>query len=267
MKGILMRNYLTILHQKMIQAKCARDMRPYKESRSGRCFIIGNGPSLKIADLELLQNEVTFASNRIYGLFDRTSWRPTYYASQDDGVILEIKDKLLDVSRQVQHMFLNGNVMRVYSAKLKQQENVSFMYIRPTAVGKKSMDIDVPNGIHNGINISYTMIELAIYMGFTEIYLLGIDHNYVTKINQQGETVLDGNSSANYFTGIAPLKYEAKVTEKDLSLLMDASTAAYQNAKTYAAAHGIKIYNATRGGHLEVFERVNFDDVVKEVNQ
>lgn len=260
-----MNNYLAVLHQKMIQAKCARDMLPYKNTKSGRCFIIGNGPSLKIADLEVLRDETTFASNRIYGLFDRTSWRPTYYASQDDGVIQEIKDKLLDVSRQVRHMFLNGNVMRIYPAQLRKQKNVSFMYIRPTAEGKKGMDIDVPDGIHNGINISYTMIELAIYMGFTEIYLLGIDHHYVTKKNNHGETVLDGNSPNNYFAGIAPLKYEAKVKEKDLTHLMDESTSAYQNAKAYADAHGIKIYNATRGGYLEVFERVNLDDVVKGV--
>ncbi len=33
-------------------------------------------------------------------------------------------------------------------------------------------------------------------------------------------------------------------------------------AKNYADSHGIKILNATRGGKLEVFERVNFDEIV-----
>ncbi len=35
----------------------------------------------------------------------------------------------------------------------------------------------------------------------------------------------------------------------------------YKSAGNYADIHGIKIYNATRGGKLEVFERVNFDSL------
>ena len=36
---------------------------------------------------------------------------------------------------------------------------------------------------------------------------------------------------------------------------------AYKIAKKYAETHGIKIYNATRGGEMEVFERVDFDSL------
>ena len=257
----MMRRILGQIHQLIVKHKCKSDMLPFHNTCSGRCFVIGCGPSLKVEDLEKLKGEATFASNRIYAMFERTDWRPRYYASQDDGVLHEIKDKLLEVSKQVGTMFLSGNVMRIYSSELKRQKNVKFMYINTTSEGKQKMDIDVPDGIHNGINISYTLIELAIYMGFKEIYLLGIDHNYITKKNQQGETVLDGNSTANYFAGIAPLKYEAKVKEEDLTHLMDGSTNAYQNAKIFADDHGIKIFNATRGGHLEVFERIDFDRI------
>ena len=35
----------------------------------------------------------------------------------------------------------------------------------------------------------------------------------------------------------------------------------YMCAKEYAERHEIKIYNATRGGKLEVFERVDFDSL------
>jgi hypothetical protein len=44
-------------------------------------------------------------------------------------------------------------------------------------------------------------------------------------------------------------------------LSVDKTTKAYQSAKAYADAHGIKVYNATRGGKLEVFERVDFDSL------
>lgn len=250
------------LHQKLVRERCRRDMLPLANCASGRCFVIGSGPSLRAEDLDMLVDEVTFASNRIYGIFGRTEWRPTYYASQDDGVLLEICDALPGVSCEVGTMILSGNVMRRYPRRLKKRKNVKFMYIETTPEGKRRFDADVPSGIHNGINISYTLIELAVFIGYREIYLLGIDHSYVTKKNEVGQTVLDGNSRSNYFEGIAPLKYEAKVSTDDMEHVMDASTAAYHNAKEYADSHGIRIMNATRGGCLEVFERVDFDSIV-----
>lgn len=53
----------------------------------GRCFIIGNGPSLTMTDLEQLRDEVTFASNKIYLAFKMTSWRPSYYVLEDNHMI------------------------------------------------------------------------------------------------------------------------------------------------------------------------------------
>ena len=40
-----------------------------------RAFILGNGPSLSIADLNKLKNEITFASNKIYLAFEKTDIR------------------------------------------------------------------------------------------------------------------------------------------------------------------------------------------------
>lgn len=242
------------INQVFVQMKCKRDMLPFRNIASGRCFVVGSGPSLTINDLELIKNEDSFSSNRIYGIFPKTSWRPMYYACQDDGVILELKDKFYDISNQVGTMFLSGNQMRKYDRKLRGKENVRFMYIKNTMDGKRKFDIDVLDGIHNGINVSYTLIELAVYMGYKEIYLLGIDHNYKTKTNQNGEVVLEGNSNDNYFEGIAPLKLESKVNIIDNSW-EDARTQCFINAKIYADANGIKIVNATRGGKLEVFPR------------
>ena len=62
------------------------ELRRFKNSHLGeRCFIVGNGPSLKIEDLEKLyvNGEITFAFNMIYKIFDQTLWRPTYYGISD----------------------------------------------------------------------------------------------------------------------------------------------------------------------------------------
>ncbi len=51
--------------------------------RGRRGFIVGNGPSLRMEDLDRLQSEISFGSNKIYLAFDKTAWRPTYYSVID----------------------------------------------------------------------------------------------------------------------------------------------------------------------------------------
>lgn len=58
--------------------------------RGQRLFVLGNGPSLNRQDLSKLENEYTFCFNKIYLLFDRISWRPTFYTTIDWRVTPDI---------------------------------------------------------------------------------------------------------------------------------------------------------------------------------
>lgn len=92
-----------------------------------------------------------------------------------------------------------------------------------------------------GYTVVYSCIQLAAYMGFHEIYLIGTDCNYVI------------GSKNNYFWASS---------EKDMmNHEMDKIFMGYQAAKRYADAHGIKIWNATRGGNLEIFDRISIDEI------
>ena len=76
--------------------------------RERRCFFIGNGPSLNVEDLSILEknNELTFAFNRIYNIFDKTTWRPTFYISQDEKMLegcKEIVDSLENTTTRKSH--------------------------------------------------------------------------------------------------------------------------------------------------------------------
>ena len=75
------------------------------------------------------------------------------------------------------------------------------------------------------------------------IYLLGVDFSYGR--NKSGQ------------------KYTHFHEEKELTAtgFSQYDGASYEAAEAYTKKHGIKIYNATRGGYLEVFERVNFDNL------
>ena len=88
-------------------------------------------------------------------------------------------------------------------------------------------------------------MQLAAYMGVKEIYLLGVDFTYGGQEKNVEYTHFYGTDKS----GNASIGYVKHVA------------LAYQSAKEYADSHGIKIYNATRGGKLEIFERVDFDSL------
>ncbi len=99
----------------------------------------------------------------------------------------------------------------------------------------------------------YTAAQIAAYMGFSEIYLIGVDHHFRISQNNQGEIIVD-NTVKDYFTD----KYNE---DKDKLYIpnTEKSTMTYVAMKRACDVRGIKVYNATRGGKLEVFERVDFD--------
>lgn len=52
--------------------------RPYPgEPTNGRIFLVGNGPSLRHFDYDVLIGEEAWGMNRIHMMYEQTSWRPT----------------------------------------------------------------------------------------------------------------------------------------------------------------------------------------------
>lgn len=219
-----------------------------------RCFIIGNGPSLTTNDLNYLKNEITFAFNRIYYVFDRTEWRPTYYFSEDDKTIFKSKDEINNL--RIEKKFFPVNFPRDYNIHFEDSNYYIFKFGDRNIEPKFS--VDIVRGIYWGNTVAYTAIQMAVYMGIKEIFLLGIDHNFSKMMNDKGEIVLD-KSVKDYFTE------EYNADKDDLYIPnVEVSTRAFAAAKKYADKNNLKIYNATRGGKLEIFERVDFDNLFFE---
>ena len=206
-----------------------------------RCFVIGNGPSLKIEDLNKLKNEITFASNKIYYAFRKTDWRPTYYFVVDPPSLVTDCENIKSVEAGEKYigLFDNYKIARMYPndiIKFKMPLN----YTKPMKFSKNTSCI-----VERGYTVLYSCLQFAAYMGIREIYLLGVDCNYPN-------TSVDGEKYINHFMGIRTDAFiESSVTNNMRN--------AYEAAKKYADENGIKIFNATRGGKLEVFERIQFD--------
>lgn len=233
-----------------------RKLRRLKDIHKGeRCFIVANGPSLLAEDLDRLQEkgEITFAMNRIYKMFPNTCWRPTYYVCEDINIFHESIDEINAIPAKlkfvpINHKWHNG----------VEVEDALYFY------ANYNRDNDYPNSFSTDISkqmdsmgtVTFTCITIAAYMGFKEIYLIGVDHNYQVTINEDGEKVVDKDAK-DYFCD----DYDDDI--KDVVVHdMRQNTIAYRKAKKHCDEHGIRVFNATRGGKLEVFERVDIDSVL-----
>jgi hypothetical protein len=245
----LKRLYMLITFQKSKDASKIRELKNIYENN--RCFIIGNGPSLTIQDLEKISAEYTFASNRIYSLFDKTKWRPTFYLCVDPEAI-RMDSYILNSLKAHMKFFdvLGKKCIQDITEKTHFLYNHSVFFVNPYKISKPFVSEDASKMLSMGQTVTFTSIQLAIYMGFKEIYLLGVDHNYAKKIDSKGCVVEDSNVK-NYCEGISNTKISVQ--------FIDGTTAAYKASREYADLHGVKIYNVTRGGKLEVFDRIDFD--------
>lgn len=229
----------------------------YKDAYKGkRCFLIGNGPSLKADDLTKLHEngDITFAFNRVYNIFDDTPWRPTFYISQDEKMLagcqdvvnsLELPCKFIPIQLNWYHD-ININDASYFNIKPQLSENpVEYLF-----------SDDIAKEIYHSGTGMYTAVQMAAYMGFCEIYFIGVDHHFHTSINNKGEIIVD-NSVKDYFSD----KYN---TDKDNLYIpnTEKSTLTYVATKMHCDERNIKVFNATRGGKLEVFPRIDFDTLI-----
>lgn len=216
-----------------------------------RCFIIGTGPSLTIADLEQLADEITFAPNRIFEILQKTAWRPTYYMCQDHDIINKFSDEIRSISAKIKFLPVE------YSSCFVGDEYRYFVLKENDYYPNDAkFSGDISSHISQGYTVTYGAIQMAVYMGFKEIYLIGVDHNYSIIRDSNGRPVKLSDSK----------NYSETMTEYiNISNLprVEESTIAYETADKVTRKMGIRIYNATRGGKLEAFERIDIDNLLR----
>lgn len=222
-------------------------LKHYKDKYKGkRCFITCTGPSLTIEDLELLKDEYVFGMNSICLIHDKTEWKPDFYGIQDIEVFDKIKDTLLQTD--------NGQIFAPFYYKEHLNTPNDWVYFHMSSAyhlydryynGKfySKFSDNCYATVYDGFTITYSIMQLAFYLGFDELYLLGADCNYL------------GNHQHFIETG-------HYTPEKDALTMPDRLFASYSEAKKFAERHNRKILNATRGGCLELFDRVKLEDVL-----
>ena len=213
--------------------------------RGKRCFIIGNGPSLQQMDLSPLRHEITFGLNRIYLLFPELGFSTTFLVSINRLVLDQTIDEIVEAAPTV---FVNW-----WSRKLVPSGQRPIL-LRVTSL-RPGFSKRAERGVWGGGTVTYVSMQLAYHMGFEEVILIGVDHSFVDQ-GPPNRTVQSTGPDLNHFHP----DYFGEGFRWQLPDL-ETSEFAYLLARQAFEEDGRRILDATVGGKLEVFPKIDFSSV------
>jgi hypothetical protein len=208
------------------------------------CIVIGNGPSLACVPDVFLLSLPTFGANRIWRKFE-----PTYYVCTDP----------LDVAKNMKYILARKEPKFVQST-FGIEYPIEVIY-QAGAQGWNKFTPDPTQPMFDGATVTYVSLELAYWMGFTTVYLVGVDHRYHWKGSRyKGSQVItitaDGSPDPNHFIPNYHLPGE-QWQPPNLKRMEQA----YKLARAAYEADGRRIINLTPDSALDVFEKASLDEV------
>lgn len=229
-----------------------RRLRQLHNSQPGkRCFIIGNGPSLRQTDLSKLRNEVTIGMNRIFLAFPEMGFSTTYYLSVNDLVVEQSAE---EIRRLEMPRFVSWRAHRW----LEPQQNLYFLHT--TYTGPK-FALDMTGRIWEGATVTYTALQLAYYLGFQQVILIGVDHNFVTQGKPNTTITSQGDDPNHFHPGYFGKGFRWQLPD------LETSEIGYRMARSVYEADGRSVVDATVGGKLQVFPKVTYEDLFRETGK
>jgi hypothetical protein len=226
--------------------KYSKKLSKFKDIHKGEdCFIIGNGPSLKKMNLSDLKNHHTFGLNKIYLLFNKFDLNLSYHVTVNPYVIEQSVKQFEELNCP---SFLS---FRVSQKIIRHLSHINFIMTS----GPYTFQTDIQRPIFEGYTVTYVAMQIAFYMGFQRIFLIGVDHNFVAQGSPNDLQILKGDDpnhfSPNYFSN-------QKWQLPDL----EASELSYNLARFFYSRNGRQIYDATIDGKLEIFPKITFEEAV-----
>jgi hypothetical protein len=184
-----------------------------------RLFILASGPSLSTLDLSLLDRRITMGLNRSF-----LAYPYTYY-----------------------HCVMDQRLFDMYPEELKKSRRLFTVEGRPFGIrlgnlAAEGFSWDLARGVYTGYTIAYLALQLAVYMGFSEVYYLGLDLRH-----DRGLTHFFGKDDASANHENTEFPKMIRMFERSVNILKD---------------HPIKVYNCSSASQLECFPFVPYESAV-----
>lgn len=230
------------------------------------CYIIANGPSLDPEYLTQLhrKKQLTIASNKIFLIFNKTTWRPTYYTAADITLLknspaemANYKDSPIFLSRG-----LKNNMPSLFF------DNWSTEPLFFNTIGPRSRDPYVPRfstnplrGFFVGQTITNVNLQLAVYLGCSPIYILGLDGypdlNKEKILYSDNAPMLKNVKARTHFS--EDYHSEGEIWCKPPS---DLQALEYQNAMREYTRRNIPIFNLSANSSIDAFPRKSLYSII-----
>lgn len=221
--------------------------RQFKGRHAGqRCFIVGNGPSLRQMDLTPLRGEVTFGTNRIYLLFPRIGFATSYYVSVNYHVIEQCRYEIEELAMPV---FINWSTRKL----LRFKNNM--MLVKDDYDDSFDFSMEPDKRIWEGSTVTYVAMQLAYFMGFRQVVLIGVDHSFVDKGTPHELVTSTGPDSNHFDPGYFDAGFRWQLPD------LEASERSYSLAKRVFEQDGREILDATLNGKLTIFKKVSYESL------
>jgi hypothetical protein len=211
-----------------------------------RCVLVCNGPSLNSMELGFLKSEVSIGLNKIHLGFKKFKFYPKYYVAVNEKVLLQSSPEIEEltsvkfVSDRCPNLFSQNALTNI----LKTREYTDDFSFEPC------------RGIQEGYTVTYAALQIAFYLGFSQVVIIGMDHrfNYEGRPNEEKLHIGDdiNHFTTGYFKG-------HKWDNPDLAN----SERYYKIAKSVFEQNGREIIDATVDGSCSVFKKVDYKQLFK----
>lgn len=206
-------------------------------------ILVANGPSLNKMNLDFLKHYTVIGMNKIFLGFRRFNFYPKYYVAVNDLVIHQVSSEINQL-----------NCVRFVSArnKLLVPESALTYHIN-TCNPLVKFYTDITHGINEGSTVTFAALQIAYYMGFKRVVIIGLDHRF----SYQG-----GPNQINYLSGDDSNHFEPSYFANQLwqNPDLERSEFYYAIANRIFSEDGREIIDATVDGACQIFKKQNYLD-------
>lgn len=226
------------------RAESIKKLNALRNTHDGeRCFIIGNGPSLRSTDLTKLQNEFTIGMNRFYLAFPDLGFKTSMLLTVNDLVTEQCAE---DIRALPIPTFVSWRGRKW----IQPAQNLHYLY---TTYELPCFNGNAAGRLWEGATVTYVAMQLAFHLGFKQVILIGVDHSFATQ-GKPNTTVVSSGDDPNHFNP----GYFGKGFRWQLPDL-ETSEIAYTMAREAYKKAGREIIDATVGGKLTVFPKADYE--------
>lgn len=216
--------------------------------RGHDCFIIGNGPSLKRMDLLPLNNYYTFGLNKVHLLLRKVNLNISYHVAVNP---LVIEQSFKEFERLICPSFVS---YRYANGIVKPLDHINFIITQGPYVAYTFHD-NLLQGVSEGYTVTFVAMQIAFFMGFERVFLVGVDHNFTVK-GKENEKQFLADDDMNHFDPNYFSNSEWNLPD------LEGSELSYHMARFFYKRSNRIIYDATVNGKLNIFPKLSYEEAL-----